>query len=386
MSSESDERTGDELGFGKRKAALAVGLALLLTLGAVAVIGQAADFGKLLDALRRANHGLLALTLLGELVGYAGYLVAYHTVAAADGGPRLSYRQAGEVIVLGLGAYVIGSDIGGLTVDFWAMRQAGMPLHRAARRTLALNTLQAAGLAWIATVAAAAMLALGAASNVLVFAVVWLVVPPTLTAAAAVLSGERLARRLVEVPREDVELDRRRPGSWGRWLVLKLRRVFADAIGAVVVARHVIAHPWRYLGGVAGYPLFWLGDFFILWIALRSFGYTIDPARLIVAEATAWALTFVPLPGGGAGFAEAAIAYTLHAVGVPLPQAILAALVYRAVNFWLPILPALALLPHLERLRGSLEEAERTERDEDAPVHGDAGLPSAEDEDRAQGR
>ena len=366
----------DQLDLGsKRKALIALGIALLLTLAAVAVVGQVTSYGKLLSALRRANHGLLVLTLLGELVAYAGYLVAYRTVAAADGGPRLRYRDAAQVIVLGLGAYVIGSDLGGLTVDFWAMRQAGSPLHSAARRTLALNTLQAAGLAWIATAAAAVVLAGGASHTVLAFALVWLTIPPAATAAAYVLSGERYAPHLLEPPDEEERPD---AGSFRRrlrWLKVKLRRGFADAIGGVVFTRDVLAHPRRYLGGVIGYPLFWLGDFFILWISLRAFGYDLDPARLVVAEAMAWLLSFVPLPAGGAGFAEAAIAYTLHAVGVPLSQALLAAIVYRAVNFWLPILPALAVLPLLPRLQESLHRAENAERDEDAEVHGDEGLP-----------
>ena len=367
---QQDRDSDDELfGIERRKALIGLGVALLLTIGAVAVIGQVTSYGKLLSALHRANRWLLPLTLVGELVAYAGYLVAYHSVAAADGGPRLRYRQAAQVIVLGMGAYVVGSDAGGLTVDFWAMRQAGSRTHQAARRTLALNTLQAAGLAWLATIAGVFVLAGGSGHAALVLALVWVVVPPVLTGAAAVASSERLAPRLLE------------PGDGQHgWLYRKLRKGLADAVGGVVFTRHVLGRPHRHLGGVVGYPLFWLGDFFILWISLRAFGYDLSPARLVVAEATAWALSFVPLPGGGAGFAEAAIAYTLHAVGVPLSQAIFAALVYRAVNFWLPLVPAVALLPRVATLRDSLRAVEHAPRDEDTAVHGDEGTPAAEDE------
>jgi uncharacterized protein (TIRG00374 family) len=284
------------------------------------------------------------------------------------------------VITLGMGAYVVGSDAGGLTVDFWAMRQAGSKLHQAARRTLALNALQAAGLAWIATIAGAVVLFQGAARATFVLALVWLVVPPALTAAAAVASDDRIAPRLLFVddgtPRPH-ELDL---AAWLRWLYVKLRKGLSDAIGGVVFARQVLTHPRRYVGGVLGYPLFWLGDFFILWISLRSFGYDLDPARLVVAEATAWALNFVPLPGGGAGFAEAAMAYTLHAVGVPLSQSIFAALVYRAVNFWLPLIPAVALLPRASSLQESLRRTEHASRDEDASLHGDEGTAGEKEE------
>jgi uncharacterized protein (TIRG00374 family) len=360
---EQDERQ-ELFGIERRKALIGLGLALALTLGAVAVIGEVTSYGELLTALRRADKSLLPLTLVGELVAYAGYLVAYRSVASVDGGPRLRYRDAGQVITLGMGAYVVGSDAGGLTVDFWAMREAGSKTHEAARRTLALNTLQAAALAWLATIAGVVLLARGAGGAALVLALIWVLAPPVLSAAAAAASSNRFAPRLLEPPDES----RRR-------LYRKVRKALGDAIGGVVFTRHVLSHPRRYLGGVLGYPLFWIGDFFILWISLRAFGFHLDPARLVVAEATAWALNFVPLPGGGAGFSEAAMAYTLHAVGVPLSQAIFAALVYRAVNFWLPLVPALALLPRVGRLQESLRRAEHTEPDEDAHLHGDFGLP-----------
>ena len=382
-----DSKREEIFGIERRKAILGLGLALLLTVAAVAVIGQATSYGKLLSALRHANKPLLPLTLLGELVSYAGYLVAYHTVAAADGGPRLRLRDAAQVITLGMGAYVVGSDAGGLTVDFWAMRQAGSKMHEAARRTLALNTLQAAGLAWIATLAGVTVLARGASGAAFGFALAWLVAPPLLTAASVVASDDRFAPRLLDPPDDPGRPQNAAPRAWLHWLHVKLRKGLADAIGGVVFTRHVVAHPRRYLGGVVGYPLFWLGDFFILWISLRAFGIYLSPPRLVVAEATAWAINFIPLPGGGAGFAEAAIAYTLHAVGVPLPLAIFAALLYRAVNFWLPLVPAVSLLPRVQRLQESLHGARHTGRDEDAAVHGDVGIegeePGPEEEEAA---
>lgn len=369
------------LGIEKRKAIVGVVVAAVLTVAAVAVIGQVTTYGKLLDAASRANKAWLPLCLLGLLVAYGGYLLAYHCVALADGGPRLRYRDAAQVITLGLGAYVIGSGAGGLTVDFWAMKQAGAALHQAARRTLALNTLQAAALTWLAALAGAVALVLGAGGQAgFWMAVIWLAVVPSATAAAYALSGRRFGRRLMRAPKGSDRPHTWSPRPWLDWGRVKLRKALADAIGGVVFSRHVIAHPRRYWGAVIGYPLFWLGDFFILWVALRTFGVTLEPWRLVVAEATAWALSFLPLPGGGAGAAEATIAYTLHAVGVPLSPALFAALTYRAVNFWLPIVPALALVPRIPRLQESLRQARHTSRDEDAALHGDEGTPAEREE------
>jgi uncharacterized membrane protein YbhN (UPF0104 family) len=368
----SEEAGGDGTVFGveKRKAVLGVVVALALTLGAVAALGQVTSYGKLREALGRAEVVWLAGCFGGQALAWLGYVTGYRAVAAADGGPRFRFRDAARVVTIGLGAYVIGSDAGGLTVDFWAMRAAGSSTHEAARRTLGLNTLQAGGMFAFAGVAGAVVLALGTHGHAaLVMAVVWIGISLFVFAASAAVSDRRLAPRLLEAPSGEGRPSWRQPRQWPPWLRVKLRKAFADAVGGVVFARIVIEHPRRYLGGLVGYPLFWLGDFTIMWSALAAFGYHIDPARLVVAEATAWALTFVPLPGGGSGFSEATIAYTLNAVGAPLSPAIFAALVYRAVNFWLPILPALALLPTVSRLREALSRSDHGEPDEDVPVH-----------------
>jgi uncharacterized membrane protein YbhN (UPF0104 family) len=50
--------------------------------------------------------------------------------------------------------------------------------------------------------------------------------------------------------------------------------------------------------------------------------------------------------------------FALVWVGLPLAPALAGVLVYRLFNFWLPIVPALALLPSITRLRNAHEQAE----------------------------
>ena len=59
------------------------------------------------------------------------------------------------------------------------------------------------------------------------------------------------------------------------------------------------------------------------------------------------------------GFVEVALTYALVGVGVGFAHALLAVLVYRLFNFWLPIVPALALMPAIKRLRERFERAEQ---------------------------
>ena len=61
-----------------------------------------------------------------------------------------------------------------------------------------------------------------------------------------------------------------------------------------------------------------------------------------------------------------AVALSLTAVGVPFASAVLGVLVYRGVSFWLPVLPAVALLPTAKNLRSEIDHSTRTERDADS--------------------
>ena len=340
----------------RRKTIVALVIAAALSAGAVGAVGEVADYGKLVDAFRRADGSRLALCLVGELAAYAGYLLAYRTVAAVAGGPLLRYRDALRVVTLGFGAFLVGSAAGALGIDFYAMKKAGATTREAARRSLALNTLDGSGLMAFAFVAGVVLLARGASGSAFSMALAWVcAVPAAVAGAAWVTSGAR-GERFVRFPDDT------------HGLRSKVRTGFAETIGGVVLVRQVVMHPVRYAGGVLGYPLFWLGDFFILWMALYAFGVSLDPPALVVAEATAWVLTLLPLPAGGSGAAEAAMTFTLHAVGVPLSHALSAAIVYRVISFWLPVVPALLLVPQVRSLQRGLEASERAEPDPDVAL------------------
>lgn len=358
--------SGSPITLERRKVVVGVALAALLSVGATAIVGDVAEYGKLVDAFRRADKLRLPFCLVGLLAAYAGYIAAYRAVAAAVGGPMLRYRDAARVVALSFGAYLLGSAAGALGLDFYAMRKAGAGTHEAARRSLALNTLDAAGLFAFATIAGVVLLVEGSTGAPLVMAVVWIAAVAAVVASTAWFTMPRRARRLARLPEAPERPSIRSPRRLASWLRSKLRQAFADTIGGVVLVRQIVTHPLRYLGGVTGYPLFWLGDFFIVWMALDSFGVRLSPPRLVVAEASAWVLTLLPLPGGGSGAVEASMSFALHAVGVPLSHALSAAIVYRLVSFWLPLLPALALVPQIKRLQHDLEQTERAERDEDA--------------------
>jgi uncharacterized membrane protein YbhN (UPF0104 family) len=352
--SDTDHGDAQIIGVNRRKALLTVGVALLLTIGVISLIGHAANYHELLKAVRQADHRWLPLCLVGELIAYAGYILAYRDLARADGGPCLRFWDVTRVVVAGFGAFVVGSSFGGLAVDYWALSQAGVDRHEAGRRVLALNTLEWLVLALAAALAAAAVLGGRGKGAPLAMTLGWLIVVPACIAAAVWVSSPRRASRLGALGEPCERPHGLSPRRWLAFGRCALRRGFGDAVGCIVLLRYVFRRGWRFAPGIAGFVLYWAGDILTLYAALRALGPAPELSPLVLAYTTGYVATALPLPAGGAGGIEASLALCLHAVGVPLSQAVLGVLVYRLFTFWLPILPALAFLPTVKNLADDL--------------------------------
>jgi undecaprenyl-diphosphatase len=329
----------------RRRALFAAAIALVLFLGVGALIGKAADYAELLDALERANGAWFALCLVGEAAAYLGYISAYGDVARVDGGPVIDFWQRARIVALGFGATVLSSAPGGLAVDYWALRRAGLTPHDAIARVLALNTLQ-----WVSlpTAACAAAVALLLTDEVpLELALPWLVIVPTSMLIAAWVSSPKRCERLG-----------RRPEGDG--LRVTIRRLFADSVRGLILVRKMLRRPHRYPLGVLGFPLYWAGEMACLYAGLQAFGADVPVAGLVLGYATGKVATALPLPAGGAGGVDAAMTYSLVLIGVPLAPALLGVFAYRLFSFWLPLVPALAVVPNLRTLREELEAEPRS--------------------------
>ncbi len=341
----------------KRRAFFTVGIALVLAVGAVTLVGQVADFDEVLEALRQADKLWFPVCLVGLFCAYTGYVLGYREVARMHGGPSLPLWTVCRIVAIGFGANVLGSAAGGLAVDFWALHRAGAGVHDSARRVLGFNTLEWALLGTGACVAALAVLAGAGSDAPLAMTLSWIVVVPVCVVAAAWISspGRRHRFATLDVPEPDAP--GRSPKRWLAWVWTQARKGLADAIGGVLVVRHLLTHPRSHPAGILGFAVYWFGHLFTLYAALRAFGIDdVDLAPLVLAFATGYVATALPLPGGGSGGIEVALAFSLYAVGVPLAPALLAALVYRFFTFWLPIVPALALFPTVKSLDRKLAQ------------------------------
>lgn len=296
-----------------------------LAAGASVGVAYVAGFDQLFRRALDLQWEWLGAALAGEALAYLGYTFAYRDVARTEGGTELPLRRAAALVSAGFGVFVAA---GGFALDESALQRLGLSKDEARARVLALGVLEYLVLAPVAVVAAVSVL-LRHPSVPLSFTIPWVTAVPG--------------------------------GILAAWLLYRYGRGLAGRRGFRSVVRHTLAAfdlmaamaraPVRHVGALAGIAVYWAGDIFCLWAALHLFQVHPPPvSQLVLGYATGYALTRRTLPLGGAGIVEVLLPVSLGWVGIPLVPAFLASLVYRGVNLWLPLLPALVGLPTLRRL------------------------------------
>jgi uncharacterized membrane protein YbhN (UPF0104 family) len=310
--------------------------ATALAMVAAALVADLAGLGALRTVTSRFDPSWLAVCVGAQVAGYIGYALALRNVARVDGGPHIPFRQSARAVVAGCGVHGAANVSGGFGVDYWALRRAGLEREQAIARVACLGTLELAVLA-LASLASAVVLLVAGAHVQASVTWPWLLVIPGLLGAAWVTSPSRR--------------DRLADSTAGGWL----RKTFAHGVAGLVLVRSLARQPRQHLAGLVGVACFCLGDMACLWAALQAFSVEISLPALVLAYATGSIASRRSLPGGGAGIVEVLMTFALVWVGIPLAPALAGVLVHRLVSFWLPIVPALALLPHGTRLRRELE-------------------------------
>ena len=329
------------LGF--RRHPVTVGIASLAVFAGVAVgFAYLAGEGKVLDHIGTMNVPWLSVCVLAEIVAYLGYVLAVHETARVDGGPRLGLMKSAHVVAAGFGAFFAATAAGGFEVDYWALRRAGASRRDALCRVLGLGTLEYAILAPAALGAALALLAGAGRHTYPQLTLPWLAVIPG-TAFAVWATSPKRRRRL------------ERTEGRGR-----IRTAFGHAVGGLGILRRLVTKPLPH-GGLAlfGTSVYWFGEMLCLWAALRAFQVDIQIPALILAYATGYVVTRRALPAGGVGVAEIMLTFALTWVGVPFAPALLGVLTYRLFNYWLALLPALAVSSRVREMREGIAAADR---------------------------
>jgi uncharacterized membrane protein YbhN (UPF0104 family) len=322
----------------EEKPVVIVLIAACATIGVALVLASVAGWPHVLRvAYKRHSWSWLLVCLAGELAAYGGYILTVRDVARLRGG-EMTLSASAKTVVAGFGVFAATRLSGGFAVDYWAFRQAGAGRRDAATRVLGLEFLEYVVLS-IGVLAASAALYVGAdghASDGVTLPSLLLI--PVLAIGLFLTSPKRAER-----------LSKRGRG--------RLRRWFADGVVGATNVRDLLASPREHGLAVLGNAAYWAGDLLCLWAALQLVHAQISIAALILAYSGGYVVTRRALPAGGAGLVELALTFALVGMDVHFAKALLAVIVYRLFNFWLPIIPALLLMPGIKEMRTQFRRA-----------------------------
>jgi uncharacterized membrane protein YbhN (UPF0104 family) len=312
------------------------------TLGTVAVLCSYAGWSPVFR-LVFAPHAWawLLVCLLGEIVAYAGYALTIRDMSRVDDGGDMTLRASAKVVVGGFGVFAATRGSGGFAVDYWAFRATGARRREAVTRVLGLGFLEYAVLS-VAALVASALLFFGldgSAGDATTLPS--LIILPLAAISLWATSPSRVRR-----------LSRPRSGA--------VRRRVANGVAGAAYVRRLLASPREHGLGVLGNAIYWAGDILCLWAALRCVGNErLSVSALVLAYSGGYVLTRRSLPAGGAGVVELALTLALVGMGLSFVPALVGVIIYRLFNFWLPIVPALVVMPAIRDLRLRLRVAER---------------------------
>ena len=137
---------------------------------------------------------------------------------------------------------------------------------------------------------------------------------------------------------------RRRAHKVVAWLERRIKRISVDPAmleeyldGVVDGWRRLRREGWGHLKTVGLAVGYWGFDIVCLLLVMLAFHQTLSPDKVVIAYAVANVVgTFSPTPGG-LGAVEGVMIALLVGFGMPSAAAVAVVLVYRLINFWLPI-------------------------------------------------
>jgi glycosyltransferase 2 family protein len=283
--------------------------------------------------MTQGNYGLLALAVLLEVCAFMGYSLltrsVFHSLRA-----DLSLWLVLRIVLAGFAASRIFSvgGIGGFVVTYKALARRGVSRSIA---VVAVATQQFFNyiVLWMIFFIALLYLAASGKGSIggVTFALVCIgLILGNLTYYVYLYHHPtRLRRRARQFARALNALRRR--------TVIELSSIdeWVDNLRAGI--RPMAAKRGAVRTNVLCAVLWWGFDISCLICVFRAYGYTPHLSWVLMAYSVAYTVaTFVPTPGG-LGTVEAILLGMFAGFGVPSKEAVASVLVYRLINFWLPI-------------------------------------------------
>ncbi len=319
-------------------------------LGLYLLLPQLAGLEDTWERIEDGSPRWILLAFVATFGMFGGYVAMFRGVFGKVQSDRIGWRESYLITMAGLAASRIfaAGGAGGLVLQAWALRQAGLP-----KRTVADKTISFLVLTYIPYAAAVIVCGLG-----LRIGLFGGEAPFTMTVIPAVIAViiVVLTSCILFVP---VDLQRRLDGFARRTRILgRVAQKLATIPAATSAGLHdAIAHLRSRDPALLGAIAFWAFQIAVLWAAFRAFGDSPPLAVLIQAFFVGMLGNLLPIPGGVGGV-EGGMIGAFAAFGVDAGLAVVAVLVFRAFTFWLPLLPGVIAF---FRLRARVE-AWRRER------------------------
>ena len=334
-----DEDHGLEI---NRRSLLGLGAFLLLSIAALYfLLPQLAGLEDTWHRIENGSPWWMFLALLFGAGMFAGYVAMFRGIFARAGASRIDWKASYQITMAGLAASRIfaAGGAGGLVLTAWALRRAGLGRRFVADKTLTFLILTYFPY-MVALIVCGLGLRIGLFNGEAPFGLT--VVPAII---AAILTALGISTALVPT-----DLQRRLDGFASRGghfakLAQRLANLPAAASAGMRDALQHIRHPDPALAGAI---LFWAFQVAVLWASFRAFGDAPTPAVLTQAFFVGMFGNLLPMPGGVGGVEGGMIA-ALAGFGVDAGQAVVAVLLFRAVTFWLPMIPGVIAYFQLRR-------------------------------------
>jgi uncharacterized protein (TIRG00374 family) len=319
------------------------GFLAAMILGLYLLLPQLAGLEDTWERIEDGSPRWIVLAFALTFGMFAGYVAMFRGVFGHV--DRIGLRESYLITMAGLAASRIfaAGGAGGLVLQAWALRQAGMRKREVADKTISFLVLT-----YFPYAAAVVLCGIGLRIGLFPGEA-----PFTMTVVPAIIAGILMALTslILLVP---TDLQRRlegfaqRTGTLGR-VTKKLATIpAATSAGLHDTLSHIRSKNPALLGAI----LFWAFQIAVLWAAFRAFGDAPPIAVIVQAFFVGMLGNLLPIPGGVGGV-EGGMIGAFAAFGVDAGLAVVAVLVFRAFTFWLPLLPGVIAF---FRLRARVEE------------------------------
>lgn len=288
--------------------------------------------------LSRGDPIWLGVALLLELASFFSYMALFHLVFGAAS-ERIDWAAVYRITMAGVVAtrLLATAGAGGIALTAWALR----------RLNLAANLITARMATFYVLLYGIYMAALVAGGLGLRAGVFPGSAPPGLTLIPAAFGGLVILIVLATAwLADDLDGISEQPyAERGGRLRRSMAAIPATISSGVSGGIELLRTPTPALLGAVGW---WAFDLCVLWACLQAFGAGPPAAVVVTAYFVGMTANVLPIPGG-IGAVEGGMIGALIGFGVAGGPAIVGVLSYRALAFWLPIVPG--MIAYLQLLR-----------------------------------